>query len=262
MVGLVSLGPPYNYIMKEQPLRLSKTSIWIGLLMAAITAQATAADTLLWQIGKADDKSDEFVDFKAASQQIEIPQGRSESAATASAGKGLHGVAHSQLQIAYHLNALPAHGVLFSFKLLDATKNGPQMAVFSNDLMAGLIQLSGTAETNSAYPWKKTYRLYIPRELLAAGRNVLTLKSCRPLWSDASVGPRLWWKWDYLRLEALAARRASRSTARWPIWARRSSTVPTTSSSTMIRCGWPRWRFRGWASPIAATRSAPISGTT
>ena len=41
--------------------------------------------------------------------------------------------------------------------------------------------------------------------MLLAGRNVLTLRSCRPLWSDASVDGRLWWEWDYLRLEPLAA---------------------------------------------------------
>ena len=150
--------------------------------------------------------------------------------------------------------------MLFSFKLLDATKNGPQMAVFSNGLMAGLIQLWGTAETNSAYPWKKTYRLYIPRELLAAGRNVLTLKSCRPMWSDASVDGRLWWRWDYLRLESLAAPvREPIHGSPWPTWVRRSSIVPTTSSSTTTRCDWPPWHWSGWASPTAATRFAPIS---
>lgn len=186
-------------------MKAAKTGVWIGVLAASMTAQLLGAERPLWQIGTADEKCDEFVDYRAAAGQIEIAAGRSEPAVAAAAGKGLHGAEHPQLEIVYHLDALPPHGVLFSFKLLDATKNGPQMAVFSNGLMAGLIQLWGTAETGSAFPWKKTYQLYIPRELLAVGRNVLTLKSCRPLWSDASVDRRLWWKWDYLRLEAPAA---------------------------------------------------------
>ena len=193
-------------------MKVLKAGLWAVLLIAGMAAQWGEAQggiriepAPLWQIGAADDKSDEFVDYRAAAPQIEIAPGRSAPAVAAAAGKGLHGVEHAQLEIVYHLESLPPHGVQFSFKLLDATRNGPQMAVFSNGLMAGLIQLLGTAETGSTYPWKKTYRLYIPRELLAVGRNVLTLKSCRPMWSDASVEGRLWWRWDYLRLEALAA---------------------------------------------------------
>ena len=128
--------------------------------------EGLGAEGPLWQIGTADDKSDEFVNYRAAAGQIEIAPGHGQPAVlVATAGKGLHGTEHAQLDIVYHLDALPPHGALFSFKLLDATKNGPQMAVFSNGLMAGLIQLWGTAETASAYPWKKTYRLYVPRDL-------------------------------------------------------------------------------------------------
>ncbi len=170
--------------------------------MAACNLQAAGP---LWQIGRADDKCDEFVDYRAAAGQIEIAPGQAAPREPAAAGKGLHGVEHPQLEIAYTLDAPPPHGAMFSFKLLHGTKDGPQMAVFSNGLMAGLIQLWGTAETGSPYAWKKTYRLYIPRELLVAGHNVLTLRACRPMWSDSSADARLWWHWDYLRLEALTA---------------------------------------------------------
>ena len=142
-------------------MNLSKARVWTILLVAGMAVRALAAETPLWQIGAVDEKSDEFVEYKAAAQHIEIAAGQRQTELAAAAGKGLHGAAHPQLEIAYHLDAPPPHGELFSFKLLHATKNGPQMAVFSNGLMAGLIQLWGTAETGSSHQWKKTYRLYI-----------------------------------------------------------------------------------------------------
>ena len=202
-----------------------------------MTAPSLCAAGQLWQIGVADDKSDEFVDYRAAARKIEVAPGHGTSSTAAAARKGLHGVEHPQLEIGYSLDVLPPHGVMFSFKRLQATKNGPQVALFSNGLMAGLVQLWGTAETGSPHAWKKTYQLYIPRELLVVGHNVLTLKSCRPMWSGASVDGRLWWQWDYLRLETLA------SPAREPIHGTvaylgtTSSIAPTTAgrSRTSIR---------------------------
>ncbi len=108
------------------------------------------------------------------------------------------------MEISYGLKTPPRYGTEFSFKLLDAPASGSEMAVFSNGIMAGLIQFWGTSGTTSPYEWKKTYRLYIPREMLQSGRNVLRLEATRPLWSPASVDDRMWCQWDYLKLTALS----------------------------------------------------------
>jgi hypothetical protein len=192
----------------------------IALAMTTATAApapAAASDTPLWRLGVADGNSAEFADYGP------IPTGAGGAAATAPASavdvpadwrtrtdwkflpKGLKGDVRPAIDIGYDLPAVPASGVMFSFKLLHAYKGGSEMAVFSNGTLAGMIQLWGTGGTNSTWPWRKTYRLYVPKELLAAGRNVLRLEAPRPLWSDAGVDKFLWWQWDYLQLDALGA---------------------------------------------------------
>jgi hypothetical protein len=165
-----------------------------------------AADGLLWQIGQADDSAKEFGDYrKADPETVAIPANAKTLGECAGVSKGLRASANPAFEISYDLAAVPAHGALFSFKLLHAPKGGAQMAVFSNGILAGLIQLWGTDGTTSPYRWKKTYRLYVPPELLTAGGNVLRLNAPRPMWSDGGVDPNLWWEWDYLKLEAPAA---------------------------------------------------------
>ena len=179
--------------------------LWVSWLWCVSVGQLEAANPVLWQLGQADDSAAEFSDYQpAASEPLTVPADWQTRMTWNLVPKGLRASTNPAWEIRYDLATVPEHGVLFSFKLLNAPKSGPQLAVFSNRLLAGLIQLWGTAETNSPFPWKKTYRLYIPRELLLAGSNVLRLEATRPLWSDASVDARVWWEWDFLRLEALA----------------------------------------------------------
>jgi hypothetical protein len=51
--------------IEEQPLKLSNVSAWVVLLAAMAACNLQAAGPL-WQIGTADDKCDEFVDYRAA----------------------------------------------------------------------------------------------------------------------------------------------------------------------------------------------------
>ena len=171
----------------------------VAVLALFFAGPACADDAPLWQIGAADDSAAEFADYRPSTpERVTIP------AVAAAVSKGLHGGVNREMEIRFQLADVPKHGAMFRFKLLNAVKTVPQMAVFSNRLMAGLIQLWGTAETDCPYPWRKTYRLYIPREMLCKGENVLLLRSEHPLWSDASVDKRLWCEWDYLALDALA----------------------------------------------------------
>jgi hypothetical protein len=162
---------------------------------------------LIWQIGQPDDLYNEFGDFHRGPEVVDIP---SPGAMIASCdcskiSQGVRAADNPTFDIHYPLATVPTNGAFFSFKLIQAPIRGAQMAVFCNGTMIGLIQLWGTEGTNYPYQWRKTYRLYIPREMLKAGQNELCLAAPHPMWSDASADPQIWWKWDYLKLEALDA---------------------------------------------------------
>lgn len=176
----------------------------LALAALLLAPTAHAGDVPLWRIGVPDDSSREFADYQHADPEVvSIPAGTAQLPGSG-ISKGLRAASNPALELRFTLEHVPAHGAQFSFKLLNAEKCGAQMAVFANSALAGVIQLWGTAGSRSLYAWKRTYRLYLPRELLHTGENVLRLRALRPLWSDASVDPRLWWEWDYLELDALA----------------------------------------------------------
>ena len=184
--------------------------VTLVLLIAGTTAwsaqESQSADKVLWEIGTTDDSSKEFNDYRRANPEaVAVAVDSKTQLDPATVSKGLKASINPSMEISFTLPALPAHGALFSFKLLHAPKGGAQMGVFANGVLAGLIQLWGTQGTASPYRWQKTYRLYIPGELFAQGANVLKLTAPRPMWSDASVDQHMWWEWDYVRLEALAA---------------------------------------------------------
>ena len=158
------------------------------------------ANTPIWQIGTQDESSSEFADYTTVT---------SIAASSITAGvfpKGMQRSIDPDIEITFDLPSVPVNGVMFTFKLLDADRVGPEMAIFSNDVMAGLIQLWGTQNTVPAppYAWKKTYQLYIPQELLQAGSNTLRLEAPRPLYCGSGIDPYLVWEWDYLKLESLS----------------------------------------------------------
>jgi len=176
------------------------------LLVLWITpVQAQEALRPLWQIGKADDSAGEFAPpTTGGALTMAVPGDWATRTDWSAFPDGLRGDTRPALEITYDLPAVPEHGVLFSCKLLQAPKSGAQMGVFSNRTMAGLLQLWGTAGSQSTFRWHKTYRLNIPREMLAVGRNVLRLETVRPIWSDARVDKDVWWQWDWMGLGALA----------------------------------------------------------
>jgi hypothetical protein len=182
----------------------------VAFLFQGVCAPAQAqSPQLLWQAGKQDDSSAEFGDYRATPVEQLIADARGQVTETGGPiSKGLKADRNPAMEVSYDLPAVPPNGVLFSFKLLNAPKSGAQLAVFSNHLMAGLVQLWGTAGTNSPYKWMKSYQVYIPKEMLLAGRNVLRLEARLPMWSepgDAKVKAETWWEWDCFKLEALAS---------------------------------------------------------
>ncbi len=175
----------------------------IAILAACILATAVGAAEPLWRIGVPDDSAAEFVEWRLLPDEVvEIPKQTPRSVA-GGVSRGLKGSANPAFTVRFTLASVPRHGAMLAMKLIDAPKSGAQMGVFVNRRCAGLVQLWGSSGTTAPHPWKRTYRLFVPRELLAKGANELRLTAVHPLWSDASADDRVWWTWDDLSFAAL-----------------------------------------------------------
>lgn len=109
-----------------------------SFLLVSLTLNAQ--DTkLLWRHGKADGVASEFTNYKTANPEaVSIPSDWATRATWDFMSKGLKGSSNPVMNISYNLSTVPANGIIFSFKLLDADRVVPEMAVFSNSVMAGI----------------------------------------------------------------------------------------------------------------------------
>ncbi|WP_376744634.1 discoidin domain-containing protein [Paenibacillus typhae] len=162
--------------------------------------------TVLWQLGKQDGSSAEFAAAASAGVKsaytVSSASGRTPSNLQ-SVPSGLRGDTNPELSITYNLNKIPENGVLFRVSIIDAYKSVPQMSVFSNSQLSGIIQIAGVAGTDNEYSFRKTYELYIPKEQLTAGSNELKLQAARGIYSSSMEDKYNWWTWDSLSLESL-----------------------------------------------------------
>jgi hypothetical protein len=162
---------------------------------------------VLWQLGQHDGSAGEF----AASGSSDAKKVYNAVSSTAKAAElrnvpsGLRGDTNPELSITYNLNKIPVNGVLFRVSIIDAYKAVPQMSVFSNKQLSGIIQIAGVAGTDSKYTFRKTYELYIPKEQLVLGSNELKLQTTRGIYSSSMEDKYDWWTWDNLSLESLNA---------------------------------------------------------
>jgi len=175
-----------------------------------------SSEEILWRIGKVDDSNAEFAtadEIAGGSLSREVPtdwlnrERWPDFPAMLNANEDAGGVA--DLTLTYELSSLPQHGVVFTFKLLDGTKVVPELAVYSNDILAGLIQLWGTQGIRNAagvplqFKWQKTYQLYIPKEFLTIGQNQLRLEMVRNSLSGSALDNQLRMYADYYQLSRL-----------------------------------------------------------
>lgn len=164
---------------------------------------------VLWQVGQPDNSSAEFTAFNNVYSKLSLPVAPIKWSALP---KGMKADVNGAMELSFALGRVPRHGVEFSFKVIDASTAIPQLAVFTNGLMSGLVQITGLndGETVLEDTWKQTYRLYIPKEQLKRGKNVLKLAVDRGMYADPQApgydGDKyLWFEWDFFKLDALAA---------------------------------------------------------
>ena len=166
---------------------------------------STDQSQFIWMLGKPDDSYLEFGKESAASRNFSVDSDTNQRADWVDVPQGLNKSVKSAFRITYVLNTIPENGVLLQVKVLDAYKSVPQMAVFSNHMLSGIVQIGGVGGTSSPYTFKKTYQLYIPKEQLQAGSNELKLQAVSCLYCSSEEDPYLWWKWDYIGLKALSS---------------------------------------------------------
>ncbi|WP_223066921.1 discoidin domain-containing protein [Paenibacillus caui] len=201
--------------------RISKAKLFIFLLeliglivLLSFTGRASTTDLallstkgnnpLLWQLGTEDGSAEEFTGSGSNTHSVTLAS-KGETAVSGSVPSGLNGSVNPVFQIEYNLEKIPKYGVLFRVKILNAYKSVPQMAVFSNGQLSGIIQIGGASGTGSGYSFDKAYELYIPKEQLQTGSNELKLQTVRCLYCSSAEDPYTWLSWDDLSLEALSA---------------------------------------------------------
>lgn len=161
--------------------------------------------TVLWRLGQHDGSTHEFAAASSsnAKKVFSVASSGVKTTALQSIPSGLDGVNNPELKITYQLDKIPANGVLFRVGIIDAYKSVPQMSVFSNQQLSGIIQIAGVSGTDSKYSFRKTYELYIPKEQLQTGTNELKLRTTHSIYASDSEDKYTWWTWDDLSLESL-----------------------------------------------------------
>ncbi|GGF66527.1 hypothetical protein GCM10010912_09380 [Paenibacillus albidus] len=194
--------------VKKETMSAPPLSVADATYSPAVTDDVYEPLSLLWQVGDADHSSAEFTvidDVYSESFSLPLPPENWNTIP-----QGMKASVNPEMELCYTLTEIPEHGVQFSFKVIDASTAIPQIAVFSNGMMSGLVQVTGLndGETTLAKTWKQTYKLYIPKEQLQVGDNVLHLRVDRGLYADAEASgydgdKYLWFEWDYFKLETL-----------------------------------------------------------
>ncbi len=175
------------------------------LILLFIPALTLRADTVLWQIGVDDGSRDEFTGGHP--DRLVIPDDWQARTAPGSAWPEFvkNAVANRKkpVVIDFTLGQVPEHGAELDLGIFGSTKLTPQVAVYLNGTMAGLIQTWGLKGTKhgKTHTYRRVYRLYLPPQLLRAGENELRLGFLpQPYGSNPGMD---YFSWDFLRLRTL-----------------------------------------------------------
>ncbi|SDT94054.1 hypothetical protein SAMN05444156_0922 [Verrucomicrobium sp. GAS474] len=162
---------------------------------------------VLWRIGTEDGSAAEFTG-KTVPTEFTIPGDWSTRTVWPEWKGSADRNSNWTSDISYSLDKVPAGGAVFAFKPYKASPFVPELAIFSNGLPCGIIQIGGAtypgigAKGPNDRRFAREHQIYIPREFLVEGKNTLTVQRLgHPyqrgfyLWLDFSI--------DYMRLNAL-----------------------------------------------------------
>jgi hypothetical protein len=179
-------------------------------MAAALLAPQLRADTTTWRIGLVNQSQSEFTGST-------IPSTYTISNTWASMTTWPTWTGYSpeskgfDCSISYTLGSVPQYGCNFVLQTLCASWHVPEVAVFSNGNPVGIIQigglnfagaLTGTHAANIGFP----YKVYIPKEFLVSGTNVLRIEKIgHPYGGTTTDYNWLGFIFDYMELDALSA---------------------------------------------------------
>ncbi len=172
-----------------------------------ISTPPVVPGTLIWRLGIDDQSAGELTaEYGTVDvDSLTVPADWETRSDWSIVRKGLKLDQNGTLVLSYSLSEVPGFGAEFRFRVLDAHRVIPQLNVFSNETLAGLIQIAGLQGSNVSLKYKETYRLYIPKELLQVGENTLRLSLDNGLFANDQGDAFHRFEWDYLALEALGA---------------------------------------------------------
>lgn len=200
-------------------MKRNRVVLWQLALLLGLLAPTARADTL-WRIGLEDGAKAEFA-AAADPASYSVPpdwntrtrwpewRGRSDGHYTNPAS-----LRNLDCTIEYTLSRAPDHGAEFHFKTINASSHVPELAVFSNGFLCGVIQMIGPLWFNpdNADDWKfgDLYRVYIPKAFLRAGANTLRIRKLGHPFSANTTNRMtggnlayLSFDYDYLKLVSL-----------------------------------------------------------
>jgi len=182
------------------------------VLALALASSLSFAKETVWRIGLADDSSAEFLLQDEPPSNYTIPedwQTRQDWPGFAPRTDGSPPTGDKwKTSIPYRLDTVPEHGAEFTLKTVEAAGMVPEVAVFSNGYLAGILQIVGAETPNEGNSRKfgQTHRVYIPAEFLQPGENELRLEKLPPIY-NRDTGNRIYLdiEFDYFAFDTLDA---------------------------------------------------------
>lgn len=166
---------------------------------------AAAPSGTLWQIGLPDNSGAEF-SGKSNPKDYAVPDDWSTRTSWAE-WKPATLAEPWDTSISYTLNTVPAGGAEFTLKTTEAGAMVPEVAVYSNGILMGILQIAGAETPGKVNPRKfgNTYKVYIPKEFLKPGSNSLRLRKLPGTYARNSENYNfLEIYFDYMSLTGLA----------------------------------------------------------
>lgn len=159
--------------------------------------------TPLWRIGRNDLSHGEFGELSP--REYSVPGDWAGRKSWRDFRWGLD-AKHASVDLRFALSTLPEHGALLTLRTLNSRNEkagyAAPLAVFSNGALAGMVQTWKAPRVDGqAVEYRRIYRLYVPREFLRPGENVLRLELEPHPFSQSRESLEI--EWDFIEFGAL-----------------------------------------------------------
>jgi len=181
-------------------------SIAAGLAGLLAVTSLVSADTVEWRIGSFDNSGAEFTGTSLPTNYT-IPSDWDTRSTWPNWQNGPDEEKWNTT-ISYDLSSVPAGGAEFALKTTEAGGMVPEVAVFSNDVLVGILQIVGAQIPNqgNSRRFGNTYKVYVPPQFLESGTNTLRVEMLAPTY-NRNTNKRIYLEvfLDYMEFTSLSA---------------------------------------------------------